>query len=198
MVYKIKKGNYLDRILRTHQTVFSLQDLAILWEEPIGQSARVRLSYYVKKGYLHSIRRGLYAKDIHYNRLELASKVFTPAYVSLETILLREGVIFQLYETIYVASYVTRRITIEGQDYMFRRINPKILINRLGIVEENGVFMACKERAMLDRLYLTPHYYFDNLRVINWDKAREIVKIYHSPTMVKRLEKYYAAEQNST
>jgi len=194
----MKKGNYLDTILRAKQTVFSVQDFAILWEESIGPAARVRLTYYVKKGHLHAIRRGLYAKDTQYSRLELASKIFTPAYVSLETILLREGVIFQYYETIYVVSYITRHLKIEEQSYEFRRINPEILVNRLGINEENGIFMACKERAMLDRLYLTPNYYFDNLRGINWDRAREIVKIYNSKTMIRRLEEYYAVEQNST
>ena len=111
----MRKGNYLTTILRSPKTVFSNQDIAMLWGEPSSEAVRVRLNYYVKQGLLYRIRRGLYAKDKKYNKLELATRIFTPAYVSFETILSKEGVIFQFYSQIFVASYLTREITIDDQ-----------------------------------------------------------------------------------
>ena len=121
----MKKGLYLSTILRSPKTVFSYDDFAMLWGEPASDAVRVRLNYYASHGDLHRIRRGLFAKDQNYNRLELATRIFTPSYVSFETVLSREGVIFQFYSQVFVASYLTREITIDDQLYSFRKIrNP--------------------------------------------------------------------------
>ena len=39
-------------------------------------------------------------------------------------------------------------------------------------------------------IYLSPDYYFDNLKSINWKKCVEMVKIYNNKQLVKRLVKY--------
>ena len=96
------KGNYLTSILRSNKTVFSSKDIALLWHAPVTSATRVRLYYYVKKGDLYRIRKGLYAKSKDYNRLELATRIYTPSYVSFETVLAREGLVFQYYEKIFV------------------------------------------------------------------------------------------------
>ncbi|MFW6160339.1 MAG: hypothetical protein ACOC57_04270 [Acidobacteriota bacterium] len=81
-----------------------------------------RINYYVKNKELYSIRKGIYAKDRNYDRLELANKIYTPSYISLETVLSREGIVFQHYDQIFVVSYLTREITCDGQRYVFRKI----------------------------------------------------------------------------
>jgi len=43
------------------------------------------------------------------------------------------------------------------------------LLNTLGVKNENGVQVACTERAVCDKLYLDGDEYFDNLRSINWE-----------------------------
>jgi predicted transcriptional regulator of viral defense system len=185
------KGNYLTTILRSPKTVFTNGDIAMLWGEPSSEAVRVRLNYYVKQGNLFRIRRGLYAKDKNYNKLELATRIFTPAYVSFETILSKEGVTFQFYSQIFVASYLTREITIDDQLYSFRKIRNLLLMNSIGVELKDESSLATKERALLDTLYLNPDYQFDNLDGVDWEKVFEILSVYGNKRMDKKVKELY-------
>jgi predicted transcriptional regulator of viral defense system len=190
----MSKGDYLTAILRSPKTVFTLKDIALLWHEPVADAARVRLNYYVKRGDLHRIRKGVYAKSANYNKLELATRILTPAYVSFETVLAKEGLIFQYYEPIFIASYTTRMITVEGQTYDFRKIKETVLINSQGVKHIAETSMASKERAFLDMLYVSSDYHFDNIRSLNWDRVFEILPIYANQRMAKRITGIYQKE----
>jgi len=181
------KGDYLAAILRSDKTVFSFKDIVLLWGET-SAAARARLSYYVKKGGLFRVRRGLYVKNKKYNRFELASKIFTPAYVSFETVLRQSGMIFQHYSQIFAASYVSREIKCDGQKYIFRKMKPAVLNNAAGIEQKQHSAIASKERAFLDVLYLNRDYYFDNLSSIDWKKVFEILPIYNNKNLEKRVK----------
>ena len=183
----MSKGNYLTAILRSPKTVFSLKDIALLWRESTSGATMVRLNYYVKKGDLYRIRKGLYAKSKDYNKLELATRILTPAYVSFETVLAREGLIFQYYEPIFVASYATRTIMIGEQTYSFRKMKNEVLVDATGIEHINETSIATKERAFLDMLYLRTKYHFDNIRSLNWNKVFEILPIYNNQKMCEKV-----------
>ncbi|MDD4123123.1 MAG: hypothetical protein PHO23_02795 [Candidatus Pacebacteria bacterium] len=127
----------------------------------------MRLSSYVKKGRLVNVYRGFYAKDNDYNVLELANKIYTPSYVSFETVLTREGVNFQYYSTIFLASYITRSICIKNQNIQYIRIKDYVLTNKKGVNINDIVSIANKERAFLDRLYVSKNYWFDVLDGLN-------------------------------
>ena len=185
------KGNYLSTILRSPKTVFTNGDIAMLWGEPSSEAVRVRLNYYVKQGNLFRIRRGLYAKDKNYNKLELATRIFIPSYVSFETILSKGGVTFQFYSQIFVASYLTREITIDDQLYSFRKIRNLLLMNSIGVELKDESSLATKERALLDTLYLNTDYQFDNLDGVDWEKVFEILSIYGNKRMYKKVKELY-------
>jgi hypothetical protein len=91
----MRKGDYLSAILKSNKTIFTFKDIALLWQEQASQATRVRINYYINKGELIKLRRGIYAKSNNYNKLELATRIFTPAYVSFETVLASEGLVFQ-------------------------------------------------------------------------------------------------------
>ena len=186
----MKKGDYLSAILRSKKTIFTFKDIVLLWGDS-GQAARVRASYYVKKGDLYRIRRGFYAKDKNYDKFELATRIFTPAYISFETILGRAGITFQYYGQIFVASYLTRELEIDGQIYSYRKIKSSALIERNGIDNLGEYSIASKERAFLDTLYINKDYYFDNMASLDWEKVLEILPIYGSKRMKKRVEKFH-------
>jgi hypothetical protein len=187
----MNKGSYLAAILKSDKTVFTSKDIAILWGESASPAAWVRINYYVQKGELIRLRKGVYAKSGGYNKLELATRVFTPAYVSFETVLAREGLIFQLYERIFVASYLTREFIIDSQVYTLRKIKDAVLIDPLGIEQREETSMAIKERAFLDTLYLNSDYQIDNLQGINWEKVFEILPIYTNHRMSKAINRLY-------
>ena len=79
---KAKKGEYLDILLRSKNTVFSTRDVSLLWRDARTNASQVRLNYYVKTGKLIRVRRGLYAKDKNYDRYDFASKILRTSHVS--------------------------------------------------------------------------------------------------------------------
>lgn len=185
------KGRYLETILRSPKTVFTLKDVALLWGETVTDAVRVRLNYYTRQGQLFRVRRGIYAKDRKYNQLELATRIFVPSYVSFETILAQEGLIFQFHTQISVASYLTREIEVDGQVYAFRKIKNSILTHPSGIEHRNESSFATKERAFLDTLYIHADYQFDNLSGLGWNKVFEMLPIYQNQRMAQKVGKLY-------
>ena len=183
--------DYLSNLFRTNNTVFTFKDISLIWKETDARLVKKRIYRYVKAGKLYPIRRGIYARDKNYDRLELATKIFTPAYISLETVLFKEGIIFQYYDEIFVVSYLSRKISCDGQTYVFRRIKETVLTNSLGIEKKGNYYIASKERAFLDTIYLNKNYHFDNLSSINWDKCFEMLPIYNNKAMAITLNSYY-------
>lgn len=188
---KLKKGEYLDVLLRSLKTIFSTKDVALLWGEERKITVSARLNKYVSTGKLIRVRRGLYAKDKNYNIFELATKIYTPSYISFETVLTKTGVVFQFYSQIFVASYVTREVTVDDKTYSYKRVKDLILTNHKGIEAKDNYHIASPERAFLDIVYLSKDYHFDNLSPLNWDKVFEIMSIYSNKSLEKRVKRYY-------
>ena len=185
------KGEYLEVLLRSSKTVFSTKDVALLWSEEREQTVSGRLHKYVLAGKLVRVRRGIYAKDKNYNRFELATRIYTPSYISFETVLTRAGINFQYYGNIFVATYVTRDIEADGQKISCIRMKNYVLSNTAGIEHVNDIATATRERAFLDRIYVSKDYHFDTLNTLDWDKVFEILPIYHNKRMDKKVKKYF-------
>lgn len=172
-------------------TVFTTKGISLILGETNLNRLKSKINYFVKKKILINIRRGLYAKNNDYEILEAANKIFTPSYISLETILQRSGVVFQDYgKTIFVLSYQTREIKLGSYTISFKKIKDEILANSLGIRQESGYAIASVERAFLDKIYLSKNYYFDNLGPVDWDKAKVLLKIYQNKSMERRFKQY--------
>ncbi|MFW6174046.1 MAG: type IV toxin-antitoxin system AbiEi family antitoxin domain-containing protein [Elusimicrobiota bacterium] len=173
-----------------NQTVFSTKDIALIWEEQDRDLVKQRIHRYLKSGKLYPIKKGLYTKDKNYNKLELAVKVYTPSYISFETVTIKAGMTFQHYDRIFVASYLSREIEVDGQVYEYRKIKKPVLTNIAGIDKKENYAIATPERAFLDLIYLSKDYYFDNLSPINWSRVNKILPIYSNKRMKKTVEKH--------
>lgn len=190
------KKDYLLELMRSKSTIFTTNDVSLLWQEPDANFVRKKLYRYVKAGKLYSIRKGVYAKDKNYEKYELATKIFTPAYISFETVLASAGVVFQFYGQVFVASYLTREFTVDGQVYALKKVKDSILTNQIGIEVKENYFIASPERAFLDVVYLNKEYHFDNLSSIHWDTVDEILPIYGgNKRMETKVKKYRDAAQ---
>lgn len=195
------KGEYLEVLLRSSKTIFSTKDVALLWGEEKESTISARLNKYVKVGKLVRVRRGFYAKDKKYDRFELATRIYTPSYISFETVLTHAGINFQHYGNIFVATYITREIEVDGHRISFVRMKYYVLSNTAGILHVDGIAKATKERAFLDRIYISKDYHFDNLDALDWDKVFEIMPIYHNKRMEKKVKTYfehYKSTQSTT
>jgi predicted transcriptional regulator of viral defense system len=191
------KKSYILSIYSSKNTVFTVKDIALIWNETSMEIVRRRLYRYAKAGKLYAIRKGLYAKDKNYNKFELATKIFTPSYISLETVLARAGVVFQFYNQIFVASYLTREIVANGQKFSYKKIKDTVLTNRAGVETKDNYHIASPERAFLDIVYSRKGYHFDNLSPLNWDRVFEILPIYKNKAMEKRVKRYHKSVNKS-
>jgi len=181
----------LDTILRSDKTVFSFREILILWGETNAKLAKAKINYYVKTGQLYPLRKGIYAKDKNYEKLEFAGKIFKPSYISLETVLALEGLISHQNKNISLVTYQTRHFLCDKQNYEFKKIKNSVLTNSLGIIQKNNYVIASKERALLDTLYLYKDYHFDNLNSIDWEKCFDMSYIYKNKNLEKRLYTTY-------
>jgi hypothetical protein len=188
----MKKG-YLKDLLRLKQSVFSFRELMLLWGGIEPGTARARVHYYTASNQLYHLRRGLYAIDRNYDPFELAAKIFTPSYISFETVLGAAGVIFQHYSGIFVASYQSKEIICDGRMFTFKTLQRPILTDPAGIEGREHFAIASPERAFLDVVYLHKKYHFDNLSLLDWDKVFKIMPIYgKNRRMADNVEKYHA------
>lgn len=182
---------FLLKIYSAKQAVFASQEIALLTGERSANNLKTKLSYYVKNGDLVRLRRGIFAKKGDFDWKECAVRICTPAYISLETVLAQEGVIFQYYDSVFVVSYLSRDIICQDKQISYKKIKEEILLNQRGLVNKGTYFQATKERAFLDRLYLSGEYYFDNLRSLDWKVCFDLVSIYNNKALTKKLKEYY-------
>jgi len=154
-------------IFKIKQTVFDLKDLWKILNEVNYNNLKSKVSYYVKKWYLTRIRKWIFVKE-NFDKFELACKIYTPSYISFETVLSQEGIIYQKIDTIYVASYLSRKIEIpykgETIKIVYRKLKDEILYNPDWIIKKDFYSVASAKRAIQDMKYLKKNFYFDNLK----------------------------------
>lgn len=178
------------KIYQSHKTILTSKDLGLIWEETNQNNLKAKIAYYVKQGALVRLTRGVFAKDKNYDPKELATSLYTPSYISFETVLREAGIIFQHYDTIFAAGPWPRTIIVDKTKITFRKLKDTVLYNPVGVKNKNNYSIASPERAFLDTIYLFPKYPFDNLRSLDWEECFELVNIYHNQQLIKRLKKY--------
>ena len=160
----------INTILSSSRTVFTTQWLAMMDSTRTRESLNNSLRYYARTGVLHSPRNGIYTKPT-YNEQEMACALLKPSYISMEYVLARAGVTFQYSDEITCIS------------------NPIIWTNMQGIEQRDNIAIATPERAFLDMMYLSSgQCYFDNLHPLNKKKVQQLLPLYNSPTLTKRVE----------
>lgn len=178
------------KLYQSSKTVLTSKDLALIWEETNKNNLKAKVAYYVKQGMMTRLTRGVFAKNKNYNPKELATSLYTPSYISFETVLREAGIIFQHHEAVFVAGPYSIAKKIGGRFIRFRKLKDVILYNGLGVKQEKNYSIATPERAFLDTIYLFPKFYFDNLRFINWERCFELAKIYDNKQLIKRIVNY--------
>lgn len=182
--------NLIAKLYESSKTVLTTKDIALIWQETNQANLIAKIKYYAKKGSLIRLTRGVFAKNKEYEIKELATSIYTPSYISFETVLREAGIIFQYHETIFVAGPYPLIKKIDGHIITFRKLKDSVLYNTTGVKYEKNYSIATPERAFLDTIYLSPNFYFDNLRPINWELCLEFAKIYDNKQLIKRLDKY--------
>lgn len=182
--------NLTYRLNKLPQTVFTTREIALILGETNPDLVKSKINYYIKRGEIFSLRRGIYSKDIKFNPMELAAKMYTPSYVSFETVLLKHGIVFQYDSRIHLASYLTREVEVGEVIIIYRKISDEILTNPAGISHEAFFPEATLERAFLDTIYIQGQRHFDNLEPIDFEKCEKMLPIYKEKLSVDDLKSY--------
>ena len=173
----------------TTKTVFTTKDFNKFWKYDNYASLIQRLGYLTKTEKLEKIKKGLYSiAGREVNEFELANKLRTPSYVSFETVLYKEGIIFQWNEKINLAGKESIELEVMDWKVVFRQVKDAILLNKKGIRKEHNYYIASPERAVLDMLYINPKFTFDNLRPLDFSEVERLVDIYGRQSMEDVME----------
>jgi hypothetical protein len=181
----------LTELLATGKIIFTLDDLSVIWSQNKRSNTSQSAKEYARAGDLVRLRRGLYAlSSAKPTVAEIASKLVVPSYLTGETVLKKYGLSFQMDERITSAALVSKKIRLGGALYTYYKFNDDIFYNRRGVIEENGVTMATRERAVADLIYLNgASFAFEDLTDIDWPKLTEIGQIYGKKSVVENIEK---------
>ena len=182
--------NLIAKLYASPKTILTTKDIALIWGETNTVNLLSKIKYYAKQESLIRLTRGVFAKNKEYQVKELATSIYTPSYVSFETVLREAGIIFQHHDTVFVAGPYPTTKKIGNHTITFRKLKDGVLYNSQGVKQEKNYSIATPERAFLDTIYLSPKFYFDNLNSINWELCAELVKIYDNKQLVKRLTTY--------
>ena len=178
-------------VYKSPNTVFAVKDLAAIWGITNYNYLKTRIQYYLKRGYLQRICHGLYSKDSdRVDIFEVGNKLRTPSYISFQTVLFREGMIFQEYSSTYLASYCSKTIETGVGEFVYHRLKDPILYYKDGITFSDTYCIASRERAFLDTIYLFKDYHIDNLRPLDWKKVGALMDGYASACLRKRIKEY--------
>ena len=185
------QNDILLTLYQRQETVFSAQQIGLLFPELTASEIRQRMFRYVQAGKLLNPRKGFYAKP-NYSMEELACLVYKPSYISLEYVLQRAGVIFQYDRAITLVGYRTRTIELADTEIAYHQIKGEILACTKGITNIGNLNIATPERALLDTLYLFPNYYFDHVGKLSKQRINELLPIYNSKRLAERVQKLFS------
>ena len=170
----------IDTLLKLKEKLFHTNDLALLWGITNKNTLYTTIKRYVQKGILIPIHKGFYS-TIPIDQVDpfklAIGYLHRFAYISCETILIRKGIIFQKENYLTLISSVSKKFSVVNHSYLVRRLKDTYLYNDRGIDNIDGVAVASLERAVADMLYFNSRYYFDNRKIINWKKVREIQNV---------------------
>ena len=169
----------IQKLLHNGKSVYHTQDLAVIWGISNSNTLYTTIKRYVQKGLLNKIHKGFYStipvKDINPFYLGLLA-IHRYGYISTESVLINEGLMFQDIKYITIVSSVSKRFNIAGYDFLVRKMKDDFLYNNSGIIIKDGVSIASTNRAIADMLYFNPKYHFDCNKKINWSEIDKIKK----------------------
>jgi len=178
----------IEKLITSGKKVFTTDDLAVIWQVSDRNKLIQRIKYYLRNHRLIHIYKGIYAYG-EFTNLEVAQKLVPLSYVSLYTTAQIYGLTFQFYSTIFCLSLKSKKYEIDGQKYEYHKVKESIFYNDIGLIKQNGLTIASKERTICDLLYVYPNFAFDNLSGVNVLELSAIASLYSN----KRLKKDIAS-----
>lgn len=191
-----------------YHRIFTLEELRNCFHES-SSAIKTQLSRLTKKGVLIRLKKNCYTfTRFPAESPTIGQQIVSPSYLSLETVLSRQGII---PEGAIAYTFITSKKTQHYQTpfgiFYYRHLPAGFFFG----VEKaaDGVWMATKEKALLDYLYLNSSKFtlefacfqaerFDQLDALNWNQLQTWAKKYGMKKLeklVKKLHEYSKSEE---
>ena len=172
------KDQKIKKLLQDPRKLYHTQDLAVLWGIDNFNTLHTVIKRYIKRGFLNKIHKGFYS-TVSLDKVDTILLgligLHRYGYLSTESVLAKEGLIFQDVKYITLVSDISKRIDVSGHKFLGRQMKDSYLYNETGItMNDEGIKVASVERAVADMLYFNPSYHFDAKNIIDWKKVKEI------------------------
>lgn len=156
---------YLDLRQKIKSNLFTVLDAAKFFPGESEQNIRIQLSRLAKKGLLTNLKRGLYCFDVAaLDELNLAGRLYSPSYISLETALNFYGILPDIPQAVTsVTPTTTKTIGTAGLRFSYAKIDPRLYFGYQPLAPIG--FIAQKEKALLDYFYLRKIRHVEDLRL---------------------------------
>lgn len=172
--------NYLKLQKLKSKLYFTIEDMAdILNIKP--ESARVLASRYVKGGIFLRLKNNLYVLEQNWDAssrdyfLRISNFLQVPSYISFMSALSIYEVTTQVQRNFFESASLkrSRRFEVRGAVFNFYKLKKEYYF---GFVKKEDIFIATKEKAFIDALYLYSfgkyRIDFDSLDLDKLDKAK--------------------------
>jgi predicted transcriptional regulator of viral defense system len=174
----------IEKLIISDKPVFTIDDLAVIWQKPDRRQLVELVKYYVGQGRIAPIYKGIYAYGEH-TMLDIAQKLMPLSYLSLYTTAQMHGLTFQNYTTIFSMALFSKKYHLNGQAFEYHKVKEQIFYNPLGLECDGKNTIAGKERTIGDLMYVYPNIAFDNLSNVDTVLLSKIAGIYGN----KRVER---------
>ena len=180
---------YLDLRRKIQGNIFTIIDVMKLFPDEKTTATRTQLYRLTAKGFIVSVKRGLYCFDkSKIDELDLAGKLYSPSYISLETALNYYGIIPDIPITVScVTPTTTKKISIASGNFSYLKIDSKLFFG----FSQTTFAIAHKEKALLDYFYLRRITTVSSqlrLRLNDWDWNRYHDYVIHFPAWVRNIK----------
>ena len=186
---------YFELREKIKQNVFNFLDVVKFFPQENEHNLKIQINRFIKAGYIKRIKRGLYAFDLSLvDELELANKLYSPSYISLETALSYYGVIPEVSLGVTsVSTVTTKKIENQFGTFYFVKIDHKLFFGYKIVSRqknEGSFLIAEKEKALLDFFYCRKISKIESLRLNFEEFDYDIYKKYSKeyPEWVEKIK----------
>jgi predicted transcriptional regulator of viral defense system len=190
-------GTKLTKLLQSGLTVFTLDDLGIIWGQKDRLATRQSARDYASRGSLARLRQGVYAlPHTELDTYVVANKLLAPSYVTGLSVLAGAGLSFQYTNRVFSVAAYNKSHELGERTFVYSQVKASVLFNPLGLNSSSTASVAGVERAITDLIYLSRgRYPFEVIKGIDWGLLADCATIYgraYVPRAVERLKEGYA------
>jgi predicted transcriptional regulator of viral defense system len=173
----MERDKRLKILINTKRTVFTLKNLADIWELKM-ETAKIVAKRMVDKEIIYRIVRGYYSLTPEGDIYEMANLIIQPSYISLHSALFYHNVSFQVSTFVSSVGLINYEKRVDKNAFKYYSMKKTLFFNLEGIEYKKNITIAKPERAILDSLYfgITPN--LDNLNNVNYSYMEKLSFFY--------------------